>query len=215
MGLHRVHWYISTLGFWDPARRPTFQIVPGTLWWSGADWISGNPIPYNGQVLVAAQTSNHRVLPDFFKIGEKIAVSKRFYDIVDTLEPGVHQFFPVKLLRKKGDELSGQYSLFNVTKSLDCIDSDKSDLAWKDWSGMGAGGQQSQFKRLSINTNAGLVLREERVRGHHLFRSSGEDELKGCLFFSEELMRAAREARLSGIFEHPTHYGQSRTGLGP
>jgi hypothetical protein len=66
-----VHWHVHTLGFWDERYAPTFQIVPGTRWWSGGDWLSGERIPYSGQVVAAAQISEHQKLPDFFKLDEK------------------------------------------------------------------------------------------------------------------------------------------------
>ena len=49
--------------------------------------------------------------PDLFAKGYKV-VSERFREVVERIEPGVHQFEPIRVVRKSGEEIGTWYWLF-------------------------------------------------------------------------------------------------------
>jgi hypothetical protein len=199
-----MYWYVPTLGYWEARWSPQFKVDTSTRWWSGFKWDTGVPVEYNGEVLTATQTSPHDCYPDFFAIRHyPRAASQRFRDLVEAIEPGIHQFFPLNLLNKSGEAIDPPYFLFNVTQSYECINPEKSALDWREWDGRGADGKPMRLKRLAIKSEDGLVLRKELVAGRHMLRSKGEGVLNGCLFFSDELASAIKKARLLGAFMYP------------
>ena len=49
------------------------------------------------------------------------AVSQRFKEAVEAIEPGVHQFFPVELLHKDGRPYGEPLYYWNITQAIDAI----------------------------------------------------------------------------------------------
>jgi hypothetical protein len=63
-----------------------------------------------------------RTLPDALKGRGMLLVSEKLKGIVETFEPGVHQFFPIELVFKKdGDHAANMYFL-NICNRLDSVD---------------------------------------------------------------------------------------------
>jgi hypothetical protein len=58
------------------------------------------------------------------------AVSERFKEIVESYEPGVHQFFPVELFDKAGDRVPTNYYIFNCTVCVDAVLVEHSEVRW-------------------------------------------------------------------------------------
>jgi hypothetical protein len=199
-----AHWYIHALGFWQDRYGSSFVADRSTVWWSGFEWEEGKRIEHAGQVLTAIKVSRGDVYPDFLRLTNLILASERFRDLVEALEPNVHQFFPVKMVRKSGELISLPYFLLNVAQSFDCIVAEKSDLAWRVTSSPVGGIQREPVRYQVINSEDGLVLRKDVVRGRHMFRSQGKRPLKGCLFFSNELMTKINGAGVKGVFGYPT-----------
>lgn len=199
-----AHWHISALGFWEDRYGSSFIADHATVWWSGFDWEEGKRIEQASQVLTAIKVSSGDVYPDFLKLTNLTLASERFRALVEALEPGTHQFFPVKMVRKSRELISLPYFLLNVARSLDCIVAEKSDLAWKATGSPASGVQAGPVGYQVINSHDGLVLRKDVVRGRHMFRSQGKLPLKGCLFFSNELMTKVTEAGVKGVWNHPT-----------
>lgn len=65
--------------------------------------------------------------PDMFETtnGLRIA-SGRAKDIIDTLDPGLHQFFPLTIHTKRGLEVEGPWFAMNVTEEQDSVVIEKS-----------------------------------------------------------------------------------------
>ena len=199
-----AHWHISELGFWQDRYGSSFAAERETIWWSGWEWDEGKRIEHAGQVLTVKKVSRGDVYPDFLRLTNLRLASERFRDLVEALEPDVHQFFPVKMVRKSGAPISLPYFLLNVAQSFDCIIPEKSDLAWRVTSSPAGSIQREPLRYQVINSHDGLVLKKDVVRGRHMFRSQGKLPLKGCLFFSNELMTKVTEAGLKGVWNHPT-----------
>ncbi len=88
-------------------------------------WISfckgeGLPIPeYDTFSATHAARTTSRV-PDILTIRVGNICSQRFKDFVETWEPGLHFFNPVKLKRKNGEPIENYY-LWTVGQDIDCI----------------------------------------------------------------------------------------------
>ena len=55
-------------------------------------------------------------------------VSSQFRDVVENIEPNVHQFAPVSIIETGNTEASGDYFWFIVGQNIDSVNSDKSTL---------------------------------------------------------------------------------------
>lgn len=64
-----------------------------------------------------------KVLPDMFVVvGGHLIVRQAFKDLVDELEPDVHQFLPIRILPWKDDPApEGSFYLFNILGRCECI----------------------------------------------------------------------------------------------
>lgn len=68
-------------------------------------------------------------LPCIFVCGGPQAVCEQFRDIVQKLEPNVHQFFPADVVDHQGRIVARQW-MFNICNRLDSVDENKSDIVW-------------------------------------------------------------------------------------
>lgn len=74
--------------------------------------------------------TRRKSLPDFFPITDEIGVSQAFRDVVEELEPGVHQFFPVDVRQRNGKEVEGKYYLFVCCQLIDtAVVAERSDVS--------------------------------------------------------------------------------------
>jgi hypothetical protein len=79
-----------------------------------------------------------RNLPDVYEAGAKV-VDEKFRAVVEELEPGVHQFFPVELLWSDGSS-AGQRYWFFVCNRLDTVDREKTTKEFRNlWKSRGNG----------------------------------------------------------------------------
>jgi uncharacterized protein DUF1629 len=69
-------------------------------------------------------------MPDIFSAPSMNVVNQRFHDLVEQFEPGVHQFFPLKIFRSDGSPLDDDYYIFNCAVGLDAIIHSSADPAW-------------------------------------------------------------------------------------
>ncbi len=127
-------WY---MGFWDG---PMFKWqdrsgyyadeetpLPFSLWFPGPKVTDTSNIP-----TVAVQTLPYtEELPDVFPINSAGVVSARFKAIVETVEPDMHQFFPVELRRENGTAHVGEYFIFHPTRYAPCVLLSKSGIRSK------------------------------------------------------------------------------------
>lgn len=75
-------------------------------------------------------TLNRRHFPDYFNLNGRW-VSEAFRSVIEAFEPGVHQFFPVDVVNKRGGVLAKRY-LFVVCNRIDSLDHEKTERLW--WS---------------------------------------------------------------------------------
>lgn len=83
--------------------------------------------------------SKHKELPDIFPGPGPFNCSPRFKDLVEELEPGIHEFINFEILMQNGEPVEGGYFHFNVLQVLDAIIPEKSTIEY----GMSALGKET------------------------------------------------------------------------
>jgi hypothetical protein len=74
----------------------------------------------------------YKSLGDVILLGLGIAVTERFKDVIEKLEPGRHQFRPITIKQPSGAEFPDTYFTLRVLTQLDAWDREKSDPdCWK------------------------------------------------------------------------------------
>ncbi|MEO7690492.1 MAG: DUF1629 domain-containing protein [Sphingomonas sp.] len=58
------------------------------------------------------------------------AISEKVIDIIECIEPGVHQFIPYRMLNPDGSVHSAMRWLLNICTRAEVIDAEKSNVAW-------------------------------------------------------------------------------------
>lgn len=120
-------------------------------------------------------------------------VSNRFVEILERLEPGVHQFLEIpECVTKSGQPLAFRFFLLNIRTRLSAIDVEKSFVHWLP---SGADWNYLQFKPGPGNLHK-LVLKKSVIEGHHLWNGSRE-QFATYTFCSEVLRVAMSGAGLS------------------
>jgi hypothetical protein len=58
-------------------------------------------------------------LPDMFIVGTACGINERLRDVIESVEPGVHQYLPLLMLQKNGKEIPGKFFMLNVCQSFE------------------------------------------------------------------------------------------------
>ena len=147
----------------------------------------------------AFMESDRRTISDFVSISGKLAFSPEARAAAETLEPGVHQFFPVQILRMRGKRpifradgrlLETPYYLFNPGIRLDAVDLERSDVDIR----------TSPVATLVFPKPGRwdlVVLRRSVIAGHHIWK--GGNQLGLYTFFSNDLTEIYRERKWRGL----------------
>jgi len=108
----------------------------------------------------------YKTLGSLIKLDNRqIAVDQPFKDIIEKLEPGVHQFWPFKILMPKGKEYPVPYYGIVIGTFLDAFRPDQSDEgSWDERSGRytSTNGTKSDV--------AGLAMSRKAIGAAHLWR---------------------------------------------
>ena len=123
----------------------------------------GLPVGTRRMPTRAKETSCKKSYPDIFAMPGLNAVSRRFRDLVEEFEPGVHQFFPLELYRKNGDPVEGEYFIFNCAVSFDCVLTAKTDVEWRKLN------SQEEYPSLFIKNSRDQILSHPQIAGRHLW----------------------------------------------
>lgn len=141
-------------------------------------------------------------LPDLFKGCNAWIVCEEFKKIVDALEPGKNQFLPVHLLYELEKEVQRRYYLMNVTEMDETLDLQKSYVhsSWNETKT-----QSGEVKRVQSwhldPMPAPLFADKSHVAGKHLWR--GSVYFRRYMFFSDELMKRVKKAKLKELRAYP------------
>jgi hypothetical protein len=132
------------------------------------------------------------------------AVSPRFRDLVEQFEPGVHQFLPVEIYKKRTGAPVATYYWFVVCQRIDSVDRAHTTFDWQAPKDEPEAGHWSAhiFKTEPLEMikieGAKLVFNNSQVAGHHIWNdphiSPGGDHL--C---SDAFGKAALAANFTGL----------------
>ena len=105
-------------------RGPNFEIVSnpeGIKLYHDIGVGSNLPWTPGREPVVARQVKDYSgQIDDITAVASSVAVSRKFRDLVESFEPGVHAFSPLVLERKNGERF-GEYFLFVLQQDIDCI----------------------------------------------------------------------------------------------
>jgi hypothetical protein len=136
-------------------------------------------------------TEIHKLLGSLVTVGNSLlAVDEALKDIIERLEPGVHQFWPIKITNRKGQDYPKQFFGMIILRYLDSFRPAESDEgSWFD-----RGGGRSYSILGGSKGYAGAAMSKAIIGGAHLWREKKLADLE--IFFSDELQAAIQKAGL-------------------
>ncbi len=136
----------------------------------------------------AVCTSAHKRLPDADMVDSCCCVSPLFKDVIEAFDPGVHQFFPIRIVSKKRLFEEATHYLLNICTRKDTIDTEQSGFEFVIKNG-------KRFVYNAVFNQTKRVLRSNDIPGH-VWR---EDLLTRDVYFSDEVFKAAVKAGVKGL----------------
>jgi uncharacterized protein DUF1629 len=146
--------------------------------------------------------SCHKAVPDFVTVHARPALCPEARALIEALEPGVHQFLPVEVVRPgrskrpihrlDGRALDEPYYLFIPQTVLDAVWIERSEVR-VDPTHLGPPVVVPRY----VGRYDNIVLRRELTEGRHVWR--GRFHLPGRIIFSDALARAVDERKLRGL----------------
>jgi len=116
------------------------------------------------------------------QFGGRLA-SDRLKDLIEELEPGVHQFLPItEAVGTEGKPLERAFYFLNILTRLSAVVEEKSTVEWAEIKF----GARFMKTKLVAKNDFRLVLKRSVIDGHHIWRGT-RDELSTFLFCSDEL----------------------------
>ena len=119
-------------------------------------------------------TSRHQRIPEFITISGRFSVCEEARALIEELEPGVHEFFPVRVMSKNSEKvlprmvgmpLIQPYFLINIPTVLDAVCIEKSDVV------VTTGGlHELVHPRQFIHPVKDITLLKSVIADHHLWR---------------------------------------------
>jgi hypothetical protein len=173
---------ISRIEVVDQTADDGLQFTPTTI---QAAFTMGRPIKTNFVPTKMTWDDPHgHSIPDFDS-GWILNVSSRAKDLIENLEPGVHQFLPVDYFDTNGRFVESRWFLI-VCNRIDSVDRNHSRMHLAKgvlWSPIGVDDPK-------------LVFNEEQARGYHLWR---DKHLTHGPFISDILADGIQRERLTGF----------------
>jgi hypothetical protein len=141
--------------------------------------------------------STHKTIADFVSIRGRLSMCAEARNIIEALEPGRHQFFPVEITRKRskkpiyrldGRVLDEPYYMFNIQTWLDAVIIEQSKVVVTHTS--------ANIPPLvyPVHNDYDIKLNKSIVDGHHVWRGHRQCPLN--LFFSDLLIDKLLEKKL-------------------
>jgi hypothetical protein len=172
----------------------TFEPLPGaTQAWPIQIRSSVRVDPLPDLVAVSVREPSTKVLPDFLTVAGKYVASTRFKSIVEALEPGMHQFIPIKVRTGSDPSEVSTYWIVNVLTVINAVLPSDEVARLRE---LGKIPSREESKR-SLGPLYVFIDRS-LVAGSHLWRTD-YISINTDLYFSEELMRQIEEAGLEGL----------------
>ncbi len=136
-------------------------------------------------------------IPDFIEQRSCQFVSQSFKDLVEELEPGVHEFFPFLLrIGFWGDHAPQSYYVMNIMTKLPCVDIDAGGVSvGRDRFGNIAYLSPEHFPYKQI------TLRKSDIQGLHVWR---DQYLSGSFFVSDDFMKQFNDRKMKFLENEPS-----------
>jgi hypothetical protein len=137
------------------------------------------------------------LVPDFGRAATLYSwvVSERFVELVERLEPNVHQFLPIReSVARHGTPIGRAFFLMNVLVRLEPIDFEHSNVEWKTM----RFSDQTEITMPELSFPFKLALRRDLIERHHLWQG-GKNGLMGSYYMSERLHDEMAKAHLSPL----------------
>lgn len=128
--------------------------------------------------------------------------SDGFRQLVERLEPGVHQFEPIEYVRSDGSHVADMYVFF-ICQRLDTVDHEHTNLIfyknlmWLTAKHMARRHPEALPPGVDLEAKPKMVYDHKKVGGHYLWREIYE--LGTPAHASEALVNAVRESGLTGM----------------
>ncbi len=165
--------YIDTT--FDFGLSPTFE--PGDLY-------AGRAVKQDNVSTRVEWSSKKHPPYDVFMVRGLILVSDAFKDIIERLEPNVHQFFPVEVLYKDGSHARQMY-FFNICNRLDTMDRERAT---------------ANLDRIMWDPASGdFVFSKSLIGNHHIWKDKFIHPGK---FLSDTVKSEIEKIGLTGITFH-------------
>lgn len=134
-------------------------------------------------------TSDHETLPPFLAARISWAVPQSVIDAIESLEPGVHRYWPVDITMKDGSKAEPRW-LLNICNRLDTISREHSNV--------GEVGTDPKFSILVMRPDGPkrIVSHREKVGQHALWC---EYKYQVAIVISNELAELFREIGTEGL----------------
>jgi hypothetical protein len=135
-----------------------------------------------------------KALGSLIRLAWTRAVDARLKDIIERLEPGVHQFWPLQIVMPNGDNYPVQYYGMMVLRRLGSFRPDQSDPSCFLGEEVAPGICSYSSYGVSKKINAGIAMSKAVFSGSHIWR---ERELTDpTLLLSDELVTEIKKAGL-------------------
>jgi hypothetical protein len=163
---------------------------------------SASPLRSRLELRKAKHSRRESPPPAFFRPAGRWIVCDEFKHMVDELEPGRNRFYPVTLRDEAGDEYPWDYHLMMVDQADDTLILETSYVhSWTHEVKLPSG-EIKKLKSWAIDPQPAFLAAEKgRIAGKHLWR--GDKHFFQYLFFSDELMKQVKKAKLRGLVAYP------------
>lgn len=131
--------------------------------------------------------------PDLFFVDSAVAVTKRFKDLVEEFEAGIHLFVPIELQYHDGTPIEGEYYFFNCNADVDCVLTDNKP----EWFKYARDRYVPTLKNIQKLSPLDISLSLPQITGRHLW--TGGPLGWNQLFVSDEFCSALKKGKFREI----------------
>ncbi len=160
-------------------------------WGFGWGWGTGHR-PFDRPVPTSATQTDGNKLVDVFPMPGFACVSERFRAIVESFEPGIHEFHPIQLKSKKGVPHGDPFFLINVRQRFDSIVVKGNNVEWATMMGGDLVGMP-----FVTRPNAPRFVSRTTITGRHLWLNLWI--YAGGIMVSDELRAAFVDAKIKRL----------------
>jgi len=182
-------------------------------WKNSLNKPDGLPLPLEFAPHTVRLTKGNELFDATNYIGMDLLYSERFRQAVEDIEPGVHQFLPVKVIGVDGDPYPGQWWSFRICQLIDAVNpvlgglrrqdpgyAPPDEYTWVIKTGWRKGDpvepdDSDVYCRFALEPRKKLAVYKDRIVG----RAAWWDSRHRRIFFSDELMARIEQDGLEGF----------------